>query len=904
MSSTVALVSEREVLDTQDSRRPRVRRRSIRLRRPDRARRQRRRWPTVLGFIAGAIALVVIASTVTAGWLVQRSFPQTDGELTLTGLDAEVDVLRDAQGVPTILADTSHDLFYAQGYVQAQDRFWEMDVRRHITAGRLSEMFGDSQVDTDTFVRTLGWRRVAEEELGLLSADTLDALESYADGVNAYLADRSPTQVSLEYAALSLTARGYEIEPWTPADSVSWLKAMAWDLRANIEQETDRALLAPIVSARVNDLYPGYPFERNQPIVTGGAVVDGQWDPNADPSVPLVERERSPRLLTSSDRLNSSLTPLLPVSLDGAQSGAAGLDSWLGAYGPGVGSNSFAVTGERTASGGALLANDPHLAPTLPGIWYQMNLQCRDPDAACPYAVGGFTFSGVPGVVIGHNADIAWAFTNNGADVMDLAYEALNGDRYVREGGFQPLQTRTETIDVAGGDSVDITIRSTEWGPLLSDVSDEHKDMVGEAFNSATLPGQADEVAVALRWTALTPGRTADAILDLNRATNFDEFRAAAVSFEVPSQNMLYADVDGHIGYQMPGKIPVRPDGNDGTIPVNGWDTANEWLGYIPFPQLPWVFDPPEQYIVAANQAVVEDYPRLLTEDWGYGYRSQRLIELIDESPPLTPDAAAQLMTDTHNDFAPVLIRELFDLDPTLLGPDAIRARAMLEDWDYDQDADSSAAAFYNAVWRHVLAKTFEDELTGDQQPDGGDRWFEVMKNVINDPSGIWWDDARTDQLVLRDDVLSAAMNDAAAELTDELGSDQTQWRWGDLHQLELTHATLGKSGFAPLEAIFNRGPFDTSGGEGIVNATGWLPHEGYDVDWAPSMRMVVDLTNLDASRWVQLTGQSGHVFNPHYTDQFDAWASGDTYPWAFTPDAARAVAQHTLVLRPEQVDG
>ncbi len=869
-------MSEPEILDTR-GRSPRKRRRAqLRLIKG-------RRWPTVVVLIGGVIAFALIAATATAGWLVQRPFPQTEGTISLPGLDSDVDVLRDARGVPTVVADNSHDLFYAQGFVHAQDRFWEMDVRRHITSGRLSEMFGESQVETDTFVRTLGWRDVAEAEIGQLNVETLDALQAYSDGVNAYLENRSDSQVSLEYDLLAVTAPDYEIEPWTPADSVSWLKAMAWDLRANLDEETDRALLLPTVRARIADLYPPYPFEDHQTIVTRGSVEVGRFRPGATRPTGAV---------------SSMVAPALPELIAGARSGVERLDAWLGAYGPGVGSNSFAVTGEHSATGGALLANDPHLAPSLPGIWYQMNLQCRQVNAGCPYSVGGFTFSGVPGVIIGHNDNIAWGFTNNGADVADLAYEALNGDRYVRDGRLIPLKTHTETIEVAGGEPVEITVRATEWGPLLSDVSDRHRRILDGTFSPADLPGTANEVALALQWTALTPGRTADAILALDAAANFDEFRTAAIWFEVPSQNLLYADVDGHIGYQMPGKIPVRR-GGDGTTPVAGWSGSYGWDGYIPFGQLPWTYDPPEQYIVAANQAVVdESYPYLLTRDWGYGYRSQRLVDLIKASDPLTPKSAAALMTDTSNEFAPILIEELMQVDDSLLDTNTLRARELLVGWDHRQDADSSGAAYYNAVWSHLLARVFGDELTGDLQPDGGDRWFEVLQGILIDKQAIWWDDVRTpDVLELRDEMMAAAMADATAELTKELGEDQAAWRWGDLHQLELTNATFGSSGVAPLEALFNRGPFDTAGGEGIVNATGWNPADGYGVDWVPSMRMVVDLSDLDASRWVQLTGQSGHVFDPHYTDQFEAWVNGDTYPWPFSPQSTRDSSVDTLLL-------
>ena len=461
-------MSEPEILDSRASSR------RWRLPRPRLIR--GRRWPSVLGVVVGVMALAVIAGTVTAGWLVQRPMPQTAGTLSVSGLEGDVEVYRDARGVPTIVATSSDDLFFAQGFVHAQDRFWEMDVRRHITAGRLSEMFGDSQVETDTFVRTLGWRRIAEQELSLLNQDTVDALTAYAAGVNEYLAERSPSEISLEYSLLGVTARDYTIEPWTPADSVAWLKAMAWDLRSNLVEETDRALVAPTVRSRVAQLYPPYPYDRHQPIVTSGGVSGDVFAPVGD----------------SEERTASALAPVLPELFEGAMRGATLLDDWLGAYGPGVGSNSFAVTGDRSASGGALIANDPHLAPSLPGIWYQMNLRCEVVDAGCPFAVGGFTFSGVPGVVIGHNDRIAWAFTNNGSDVTDLAYEAINGDGYVRDGDVVPFDSRLETIEVAGGQPVEVTVRSTEWGPMLSDVSDPHLDIATNAFNPADLPVEAD----------------------------------------------------------------------------------------------------------------------------------------------------------------------------------------------------------------------------------------------------------------------------------------------------------------------------------------------------------------------------------------------------------------------------
>jgi penicillin G amidase len=876
-------------------------------REPTPPRRRHRRWPAVLAWTAGVLALLLIVVTVTAGWLVQRSFPQTEGTLALAGLDDDVRVLRNAWGVSDVYASTAHDLFFAQGYVHAQDRFWEMDVRRHITAGRLSEMFGDTGLDTDEFVRTLGWRRVAEQELALMSAETRDALDAYAEGVNAYLADRPESAVSFEYAVLGLTNRGYTIEPWTPVDSLAWLKAMAWDLRSNMVEETQRALLTPVVGSRVRDLYPLYPTDRNPSIVTSGAVRGGRFVPSAggrvtvypQPGLP-VSSSSVPSALVSSSPVPSALVSSASGPLRSALSGMRQLDDWLAQYGKGVGSNSWAVTGDRSATGGAILSNDPHLAPTLPGIWYQMGLHCTSVSDACPYQVAGYTFSGVPGVIIGHNDHVAWGFTNLGPDVADLYYEAVSGDQVVRDGELVPLETRQETIEVAGGDPVTITVRSTDNGPLVSDVDDEQADVASTVDAADGVPAGADEVAVALRWTALQPGTTGDAILAIDRARDFDQFREAARLFQVPSQNMLYAGVDGHIGYQAPGLVPVRATG-DGTTPQPGWDTRTRWRGFIPFAALPYAYDPPEQLIATANNQVVDPtrYPFLLTRDWSYGYRASRIVQELATRVSLTVDDMTTLQMNSENGFASTLAPWLSGAAHRSEEVPAVAAD-LLESWDFDQQQDSAGAAFYNACWRHLLARTFGDELTGDLAPDGSDRWFEVVRSLLEQPSSVWWDDVRTEKVERLDDMLTAAVTDAYAELADRLGDDPTTWRWGDLHTLELRSPTFGESGVAPLEMLFNRGPISTSGGESIVNATGWNAPDGYAVTWVPSMRMVVDLEDLDASRWIHLTGQSGHVFSPHYWDQAALWRDGKTLPWAFGADAVAAAAADELVLTPQ----
>ena len=383
------------------------------------------RW-TARAFVGLLVAALLL--TVLGVWTVRRSFPQTTGRIELPGLSAPVTVYRDEWGIPQIYADSADDLFKAQGYVHAQDRFWEMDVRRHVTAGRLSELFGESQFETDEFIRTLGWRRVAEQELDLISPETKRYLQAYANGVNAWLAEHDGTKASLEYGVLRLSrfGRDYVPEPWTPVDSLAWLKAMAWDLRSNMEDEIARSLAASTLpKARVDQLYPDYPFDRHRPIVTGGEVVDGTFvqgrgsgtldPPVAVPPTPGQNRP-VPRLgqVAPPTRLDLPMGAKDPFHL--LYDAVTQLPSLLGPSGSGLGSNSWVVSGVRTTTGKPLLANDPHLAPMMPSLWYQAGLHCTRISSACPFDVTGFTFSGVPGVIIGHNADIAWGFTNLGAD--------------------------------------------------------------------------------------------------------------------------------------------------------------------------------------------------------------------------------------------------------------------------------------------------------------------------------------------------------------------------------------------------------------------------------------------------------------------------------------------------------
>ncbi|MCP9208572.1 penicillin acylase family protein [Streptomyces sp. NEAU-Y11] len=878
---------------------------------------------------------------------VRASFPETTGSLQLKGLSGPVEVKRDGYGIPQIYAGTPEDLFRAQGFVQAQDRFWEMDVRRHMTSGRLSEMFGSGQVETDAFLRTLGWHRVAKKEYETkLSPATKKYLRAYSDGVNAYLKDHSGEDLSVEYAALDFKNEGYKPEKWTPVDSVAWLKAMAWDLRGNMQDEVDRALASSRLDPdQIEDLYPSYPYGRNKPIVQGGAL---------DPAT----RRFDPKASSTGGTSGAGGTGTAPGAGSAARGLQTGLSSLsktldkipalLGPNGTGIGSNSWVIDGRYTTTGKPLLANDPHLAPQLPSVWYQMGLHCKQLSKACPYDTAGFTFSGMPGVVIGHNRDISWGMTNLGADVSDLYLEKVTADSYLYDGKQKPFATREETIKVAGGKSRTITVRTSNNGPIVSDRDDELTGVgksapVGRGADDVA-PDRGDGYAVALKWTALSPSNSMDAVFGLNTARNFTEFRTAARDFAVPSQNLIYADTKGNIGYQAPGRIPVRAKG-DGRYPAPGWDSRYKWDRYIPQSALPWELNPKRGYIVTANQAVVdkEKYPYLLTDDWGYGARSQRITDLIEskikDGGKVSTEDMQSMQMDDSSEIAKLLTPYLLKID---IKDDYVReAQKLLESWDYTQDSDSAAAAYFNAVWRNTLMLAFGNKLpkelrvegqclrvrpAGDSgpledldgntrlvrecgerdpdmaQPDGGDRWYEVVRKILKEPRNHWWKSPESrlnPGSDTRDELLKNAMKDARSELTAKLGKDINSWSWGRLHQLTLKNQTLGTEGPGIVQWMLNRGPWNLGGGEAAVNATGWNAAGGYGVTWVPSMRMVVNLDDLDKSRWINLTGASGHAYHAHYTDQTDKWAKGELLPWAFEKDAVDKQTEDKLALTP-----
>jgi penicillin amidase len=450
-----------------------------------------------------------------------------------------------------------------------------------------------------------------------------------------------------------------------------------------------------------------------------------------------------------------------------------------------------------------------------------------------------------------------------------------------------------ETIHVANGNAVPLKVRYTRHGPIISDSYRLLKNFSQKS--GLSFPPQ---YAIALRWTALDPTNLFPAIWKMNIAKNWTEFREAASHFDVPSQNTIYADVDGNIAYQVPGHIPIRKNG-DGRFPVPGWSDEYEWTGFIPFEELPSVLNPPSGFVATANNAVTTNaYPYFIASDWDYGFRAQQIVKMIQNAKAaLTISDIQRIQGDDFDGIADALIPTLMSVP--LTDPHQIQIREILRKWDREERMDSSAAALFEVFWKNLLADTFHDDLPQDEWPSGSSRSGTVMRQLITEPESPWWDDRNTKKKETRDDIFMLAFSDAVQELEKHLGTNPQSWKWGDLHTISYKNAVFGNTGISLIDRLFNVGPYPTAGGSAIINATFWDASESYEVTSEPSMRMLVDFSDFDRSLTVNSPGQSGHAFHQHYSDLADLWRNIEYYPMLWSRQQIETNTKEILYLEP-----
>ncbi len=846
------------------------------------------------------VLLVVIVILVAAGFIVYNSWtrgplPQHDGELTVEGLTDTVTVYRDEWGVPHIYASSSYDLFFAQGYTQAQDRWWQMEFFRHSGNGTIQELTGknDSLMETDVFIRTVGWRRAAERDLENADPELVICLQAFADGVNAYIHSRPASALALEYNVLGVTGVSIEIEDWTPADTLVWAKVMAWSLSGNQGVEQFRSdLLDNFGDEMVEDYAPAYPFGEKPTILF-------------PEDLPLTEDSLHAPNMTDTAGIRGVSTQLA-----GNFSPDAGL---IFGSGDGIGSNNWVVDGDHTETGMPLLANDPHLGMQMPSIWYEVGLHCEPVSEECPFNVTGFAFSPAPAVIIGHNDNIAWGVTNVGWDTQDLYMITVNPEndlQYDWNGEWRDMEVIEETINFGNGaDPITIQVRETHLGPIIND---------NEIDDDGNILGFNNENPMALRWTAISEtGTIFESIIKLNVASNWQEFREAVSLWDSPSQNIIYADIEGNIGYQTPGNIPIRAEGHTGTMPVDGSTDEYEWLGYVPAENLPRIFNPARGFVATANQALVplEYYEQLAAElgdeygenanyvfdqYWSYGYRGQRIVEMLEATDEHSFETFQAIQGDNKMTIAEELAPYLETLD--FGDSDLNDLRDWMLDWDYQMHMDNPQAALFASFWAELMDNLYEDQLGDVGSAGGGSENMWATLQLADDPENEWWDDANTDDVVeTRDDILLLSFREGYDALVDELGDNRDDWSWGELHTTTFVSNPLGVSGIGLIENMVNRGPAATSGGSAIVNAASWSASSGdFEVGSGVSMRMLIDLSDLSNSLTMHTTGQSGHPFSDHYGDMIDSWRNIEYHPMLWTREQVEDAAVSTLTMNPE----
>jgi penicillin amidase len=790
--------------------------------------------------------LVFVLVLVTAGGYhyLRRSLPQVDGTITVTGLSAPLEIVRDADAIPHIIAANKLDGLFGLGYAHAQDRLWQMEFQRRIGHGRLSEVLGAATLPQDRFLRTVGFGRAARTAWDATPDWAKQQVNAYVAGVNAFIATHHGAKLPPEFTMLR-----FEPEPWTGVDVVVWVKMMAWDLSGNYSFELLRHdLLAAVGEDRMAQLMPAYAV--NGLSITGSAGSGGS-ETNA-------VAHAAPRTSHLAPRTSPSLAGFL-ASLSEGDPGVR--DFLTGAESEGLGSNNWVVDGTLTASGKPLLANDPHLGTRLPSTWYLAHISAGDFDV-----IGG-TFPGTPAIALGRNRSIAWGATNVAADVQDLYREKLDasGTHYEFRGAQEPVTVIPETIIVKGGEPVTLQVRITRHGPLVSDAINANN-----AASKAS-PKPAPIEPLAFRWTALDPeDGTLAAFLKVNEAHNWAEFTDAMRGYVVPSQNFVYADVAGHIGYYAPGHIPLRASG-DGSRPVDGWTGDAEWTGWVPFDELPHLYDPPEHMIVTANhRPAPPSYRYNLGLEWTEPFRAQRIWDLLRAKPKFSPDDFRAIQADTLSlhakELVPLLLKHAHAADPR-----EQPALDILRKWNFDATADSNAAAIFQAWFLQLTRLLVADTLGPAVTETYAGKFSYVSRflaNTLAAPDSAWCDDASTPKPQSCDGVVARALSAGIADLQQRMGRDMSQWRWDAVHVAVFPHAL---DSVATLRPILSRS-VGIGGDWSTVNVGVTAADHPYEVHTVPGYREIIDLSPANDSRFLDDIGESGHPLSPHYDDFLKDW--------------------------------
>ena len=840
------------------------------------------------------VVLVVVLGIGAAGtgwWWVRESIPVMDGQLALPGLRAPVEVLFDERGVPAVYARDIDDAWYAAGVLHARERRWQMELYRRVTMGRLSEVLGDTTIAFDQRFLTLGLREAARAEWERATPEVKLALQRYTDGVNDATGQLIGRMAPLEFQLL-----GFTPSAWEPVDSLAVGRLLIWRLAENHQAELVRAaLVAKFGDAPARQLTGVYPT--SAPTILDRAVPPTSTAPGAVPSNTSPSNSspanapsivKPPSNASPSNAAPSNASPALVRAIP------EGLE-WLASGARRGNSNNWVIAGSKTKSGKPILANDPHLQIEFPSVWYEIHLVAAGLD------VMGVTIPGVPFVALGHNQRIAWGMTATGADVEDLFTERVDvaKKQSMYRGQWTPIEVTAAEIPVRGRRAaLPFEVWKTRNGSIFSDT-----DLEWEAPPSWLSPNDRppeERRAYSIRWDS--SGDLAAAFEALNRASDWASFTAAVDLFASPSMNVVYADVDGNIGYAMTGRLPVR-GGGDGTAPLDG-NTAAPWNGWIEPSTLPRVFNPPSGVIYSANNEIDRSFTGLVTRDWTAPFRATRLRDQLAKVEGADLDAMAALQNDRHSIAADIVLAgvESAITNGRARESEAVSVRLLeqLRSWNHIVDGRpvvSLYQAFEDALWRRAFVDEMEEPLflkfyewAGAEKPAG-------LYSIINDPQARWWDDITTiEKRETRDDIFLLAARDADDKLQGDYGSGASR-AWDRVHAARFNHP-IGNGGFA-FRWFFSRGPVPITGDGTTLMRVSWNRLRPFEAWEYPSWRQIFEVGQWDDARVSLPAGQSGHPMSPHYFDQNETWRSGQYRRQLFSRGLVSAAARHRLILVP-----
>jgi penicillin amidase len=767
----------------------------------------------------------------------RKALPTIDGTIQVSGLQAPVEIIRDQLSVPHIFAKNNHDMFFAQGFVHAQERIWQMELHRRISRGRMSEVLGKMALDTDRATRTFGFQRIGMHIWNeCLDDEAKGVYQAYLDGINACLSQpgfKPPVEFSL---------LGFKPELWVIEDLMAFTSYMQWQLgHAWLGEITRARFIEKVGEEHASEWEMIYP--RDNPTTLPKGIEFNRFGPEK-----MYRKEKGPYLQK------------------------------------GLGSNVWGVAGWKTDTGSPYFCNDMHMQLSLPGLWFEMQIASDEFNAI------GLTVVGIPMILAGHNGHIAWGCTLAYTDCEDLFVEKFDPEDptlYLYKDEWQKTEIIEEKIQIKGEkESFVEKVRVTCHGPVISDV-------VG-----------VKDTSLAVCSMGLRPSASLSAFMKIHRAKKWDDFVDAVRKIETIQLSMGYADVDGNIGYWATGLTPIRGKGN-GMIPVPGWTGEYDWVGFVPFEDMPHALNPEKGFLVNTNNKIIsDDYPYYLGSAWMTGYRARRLSEMLSAKKKLYFTDMADMQQDLTCIPGGIFVEKLKGLPEN--DPDVKLALGYLRQWNTVLDTKSIGGTFYEVIrltlvrnlLEPVVGKDFTDELLGKSWNSvllGDHEWYGYdtpsLLNMLDNPNS-WW----VEKAGGREAILTKSIKDAVAWLREHLGNDPQKWQWGKIHRSTMVHAMGSQKLLAPT---FNRGPFPVGGDTDTPWQAAWMPDTPYDNQlWAPSMRHIFDMGNLKNSKFVLPQGESGHIASKHYDDMIPAYFKGEYYPMLYDRKDIESNLEGKLILQ------